>query len=74
MLIKNFNILGDKIASSIVAQTANVPTLPWSGSTLKLPLNESRDNIQVIKSVPDEIYKSACVDGVERALKVFTSS
>lgn len=24
--------LGDKIASSIVAQTANVPTLPWSGS------------------------------------------
>ena len=24
--------LGDKIASSIVAQTANVPTLPWSGT------------------------------------------
>lgn len=24
--------LGDKIASSLVAQTANVPTLPWSGS------------------------------------------
>ena len=24
--------LGDKIASSIVAQSANVPTLPWSGS------------------------------------------
>nr|CAD7194930.1 unnamed protein product [Timema douglasi] len=24
--------LGDKIASSIVAQTANIPTLPWSGS------------------------------------------
>jgi len=23
--------LGDKIASSIVAQTADVPTLPWSG-------------------------------------------
>ena len=26
--------LGDKIASSIVAQTANVPTLSWSGSGL----------------------------------------
>jgi len=26
--------LGDKIASSIVAQTAGVPTLPWSGSGL----------------------------------------
>ena len=24
--------LGDKIASSIVAQTAGVPTMPWSGS------------------------------------------
>jgi biotin carboxylase len=24
--------LGDKIASSIVAQTAKIPTLPWSGS------------------------------------------
>ena len=26
--------LGDKIASNFVAQTANVPTLPWSGSGL----------------------------------------
>ncbi|PRD22974.1 UNVERIFIED_CONTAM: Acaca [Trichonephila clavipes] len=26
--------LGDKIASSIVAQTAGIPTLPWSGSVL----------------------------------------
>jgi len=24
--------LGDKIASTIIAQSANVPTLPWSGS------------------------------------------
>ena len=24
--------LGDKIASTIVAQSANVPTMPWSGS------------------------------------------
>ena len=28
-------LLGDKIASSIVAQTVGVPTLPWSGSGLK---------------------------------------
>lgn len=28
--------LGDKIASSIVAQTAGIPTLPWSGSGKKL--------------------------------------
>ena len=30
--------LGDKIASSIVAQTASVPTLPWSGSGEPLSL------------------------------------
>lgn len=24
--------LGDKIASSVVAQTAGIPTLPWSGT------------------------------------------
>ena len=26
------SFLGDKIASTIIAQSANVPTLPWSGS------------------------------------------
>jgi len=31
--------LGDKIASSIVAQTAGVPTLPWSGSGLYTVIN-----------------------------------
>nr|XP_039264326.1 acetyl-CoA carboxylase-like isoform X1 [Styela clava] len=29
--------LGDKVASSIVAQSVDVPTLPWSGSGLSLP-------------------------------------
>lgn len=24
--------LGDKVASSIVAQSADIPTLPWTGS------------------------------------------
>ena len=31
--------LGDKIASSIVAQTAHIPTLPWSGSGMLYLLN-----------------------------------
>lgn len=29
--------LGDKVASSIVAQSADIPTLPWSGSGDTLP-------------------------------------
>ena len=30
-------LLGDKIASSIVAQTVGVPTLPWSGKLTSAP-------------------------------------
>ncbi|KER22342.1 hypothetical protein T265_09541 [Opisthorchis viverrini] len=30
--------LGDKVASTILAQSADVPTLPWSGSNLRVPL------------------------------------
>ena len=45
---------GDKIASSIVAQTANVPTLPWSGSGLTIPdfylENASEDDLYSLDS------------------------
>ena len=27
--------LGDKIGSSLIAQAAKVPTIPWSGSTVR---------------------------------------
>lgn len=30
--------LGDKIGSSLIAQAAGVPTLPWSGSHVRLLL------------------------------------
>lgn len=48
--------LGDKIASSIVAQTGGVPTLPWSGSSLKVEWSEKKNKGKVI-TVPQEIYK-----------------
>ncbi|CAF0748849.1 unnamed protein product [Brachionus calyciflorus] len=63
--------LGDKIASSIVAQTANVPTIPWSGSNLKV--NWTEDDLQLSKTctVDLETYQKACVtnaeDGIQRA-------
>uniref|UniRef100_H2YM68 Uncharacterized protein n=1 Tax=Ciona savignyi TaxID=51511 RepID=H2YM68_CIOSA len=68
--------LGDKIASSIVAQTAGVPTLPWSGSGLSVPYNppeeqQSGDStlgeVSTI-NVPDDIYQQGCVHGVENAM------
>ena len=41
-------LLGDKIASSIVAQTAGVPTMPWSGTGSVL--NQHRQLVPLSKS------------------------
>lgn len=55
--------LGDKIASSIVAQTADIPTLPWSGSELKAQYGGKKIKIS------SELYKKGCVIGVEDGLQ-----
>ncbi|CAN7994541.1 unnamed protein product, partial [Ixodes pacificus] len=62
--------LGDKIASSIVAQTANVPTLPWSGSGLKADWNEE-ENCSISKrlKIKPELYRKGCVSGVDEGLE-----
>ncbi|KAL5095972.1 hypothetical protein RYX36_000299 [Vicia faba] len=54
--------LGDKIGSSLIAQVANVPTLPWSGSHVKIPPESS------LITIPDEIYRAACVYTTEEAI------
>ncbi|XP_063237346.1 acetyl-CoA carboxylase isoform X2 [Bacillus rossius redtenbacheri] len=54
--------LGDKIASSIVAQTANIPTLPWSGSSLKAHYEGKKIKIS------SELYKKGGVSSVEDGL------
>ncbi|XBI75211.1 hypothetical protein VPH35_068610 [Triticum aestivum] len=54
--------LGDKIGSSLIAQAAGVPTLPWSGSHVKVPQETS------CHSIPEEIYKKACVSTTEEAV------
>ncbi|KAL1433610.1 hypothetical protein MTO96_012437 [Rhipicephalus appendiculatus] len=62
--------LGDKIASSIVAQTANVPTLPWSGSGLKADWDEDNNHTpkKPLKIKP-ELYRKGCVTGVDDGLE-----
>ncbi|EDV27057.1 uncharacterized protein TRIADDRAFT_22916, partial [Trichoplax adhaerens] len=67
--------LGDKIASSIVAQTAGVPTMPWSGSgTLKIDWVEEDVAKGKVAEVTDEVYKKGCVttvdEGVNSANKI----
>lgn len=58
--------LGDKIASSIVAQTADIPTLPWSGSDLKAEFSEGTNGSNL--KIPRDLYKKGCVETVEEAL------
>ncbi|XP_018104904.1 acetyl-CoA carboxylase isoform X2 [Xenopus laevis] len=60
--------LGDKIASSIVAQTAGIPTLPWSGSGLKVDWQES-DLKKTNLIVPPEIYAKGYVKDADDGLK-----
>ncbi|CAL9059059.1 acetyl-CoA carboxylase 1 [Musa acuminata AAA Group] len=54
--------LGDKIGSSLIAQAAGVPTLPWSGSHVRIPPESCLD------SIPEEIYRNACVYTTEEAV------
>lgn len=61
--------LGDKIASSIVAQTAQVPTLPWSGSGLVADWHEGHE----IRIPPDLYNKGLTTDanaGLEAAKRI----
>ncbi|XP_056295787.1 acetyl-CoA carboxylase 1 isoform X3 [Pseudoliparis swirei] len=60
--------LGDKIASSIVAQTAGIPTLPWSGSGLTVEWTESNQKKKTI-NVPADVFELGCIQDVEDGLK-----
>eukprot|EP00958_Prasinococcus_capsulatus_P024488 scaffold3827_cov394-Prasinococcus_capsulatus_cf.AAC.7 len=57
------SVLGDKIAANILAQTANVPSIPWSGDGLTADLTDEG-------TIPDEIFRKAMVNSVEEALEV----
>ncbi|CAM8936060.1 unnamed protein product [Rhodiola kirilowii] len=54
--------LGDKIGSSLIAQAADVPTLPWSGSHVKISAESC------LVTIPDEVYREACVYTTEEAI------
>ena len=45
--------LGDKIGSTLIAQTAHVPCMPWSGSGLTVNYQET--------GIPQDLYLKACV-------------
>ena len=63
------SVLGDKIAANILAQTAKVPSIPWSGSygnpgddgPLQAVLTEEG-------TIPQDTFEAACVTTAEEAL------
>ncbi|XP_036076250.1 acetyl-CoA carboxylase 2 isoform X1 [Rousettus aegyptiacus] len=61
--------LGDKIASTIVAQTLKIPTLPWSGSGLTVKWEKEDLQLEKRISVPEDIYNQGCVKDVDEALE-----
>lgn len=62
--------LGDKISSTIVAQSADVPTMPWSGTGIMDTVLTEAGYV----TVPDSAYADACVttvgDGLKRAEQI----
>ncbi|KAG8851514.1 acetyl-coenzyme-A carboxylase [Tulasnella sp. 330] len=57
--------LGDKISSTIVAQSAKVPTMPWSGTGI----TDTVLSEQGFVTVPHDVYQNACVTSVEQGLE-----
>lgn len=56
------SVLGDKIAANILAQTADVPSIPWSGTGLTAELQEDG-------TIPQETFLKACVSTLEEAIE-----
>lgn len=63
--------LGDKISSTIVAQHARVPCIPWSGTGVDEVVVDPATNLV---SVLDEVYAQGCCtdadDGLAKAKKI----
>ena len=57
--------LGDKISSTIVAQHAQVPCMPWSGTGISDTIMSEQGYV----TVPDAAYANACVTSWEQGLE-----
>ena len=62
-------VLGDKIAANILAQTAKVPSIPWSGSFGGVDDGPLEANLNAEGTIPDEIFEQATCRNVEEAIE-----
>ena len=59
--------LGDKISSTIVAQHAKVPCIPWSGTGVEEVQIDKESNLV---SVSDDVYSKGCCNSPEEGLEI----
>ncbi|KAJ3107045.1 acetyl-coenzyme-A carboxylase [Phlyctochytrium planicorne] len=69
--------LGDKIASTIVAQSAKVPCVEWSGTGItSVKYKETNKDTQedsgtkIVVGIPDDAFRAATVDSIQRGMEV----
>jgi len=53
--------LGDKIGSTLLAQDADVSTIPWNGDGLKAKLNDDGE-------IPPDVFEKACIQTEQEAV------
>jgi acetyl-CoA carboxylase / biotin carboxylase 1 len=62
------SVLGDKIGANILAQTAQVPSIPWSGSFGGENDGPLMANLNEEGTIPDDIFEKATTRTVEEAV------
>ena len=62
------SVLGDKIAANILAQTAKVPSIPWSGSFGGPDDGPLQANLNAEGTIPTEIFEKGTARTVEEAV------
>ena len=63
------SVLGDKIAANILAQTAKVPSIPWSGSYGGPDDGPLQAELTEEGTIPDETFERATCRNVEEAIE-----
>jgi len=63
------SVLGDKIAANILAQTAKVPSIPWSGSFGGVDDGPLVAELTAEGTIPDDTFEMATCRSVEEAVE-----
>lgn len=63
------SVLGDKIAANILAQTAKVPSIPWSGSFGGVDDGPLEADLTAEGTIPEDTFEQATCRNVDEAIE-----